>query len=137
MPWGSSPCVPSPHPRQSRADMSGKECLLWVQKSLFTSGLLGVTGIPESSWGMGGAGGKRLLLRMILLLKRASPSLPSHSCPPSPNSWSLASVPRGLWGEQLVSEGLIRAQSPWLRAGMREQGSEEDRLAATSLVPSS
>lgn len=109
-----------PYP-QPRADLVWKGVLLWVKKLLFTSRLLGVTGIPESSWGMGGnRGGNAWITRTILLVK-PTPSLPSHSCPPlpqplAPGSFSLEDSR----GEQLVSEGLIRAQRPWLRARVRE-----------------
>lgn len=43
----------SPHtPMQLGLILARKKCLLWVQKLLFTSGLLGVTRIPEGSWGL-------------------------------------------------------------------------------------
>lgn len=120
---------------QPRADLVWKGVLPWVKKLLFTSRLLGVTGIPESSWGMGGSrGGNTWITRTILLVK-PTPSLPSHSCPPLPHPLAPGSFPlEDCRGEQLVSEGLIRAQRPWLRARVR---SLEDRLAAISLAPSS
>lgn len=82
----------------------GRSCLKGVlprvKKLLFTSRLLGDV-IPESSWGMGGAEGKRLDYTDDSV-KKPTPSLPSHSCPPPPpppGPWLFS--PRGLQGEQL------------------------------------
>lgn len=96
--------------------------LLWVKKLLFTSRLLGVTGIPESSWGMGGGEqrGKRLDYTDNSVSKANSisafPQLPTPPPAPAPGSFSLEDSR----GKQLVIEGLIRAQRPWLRARVRE-----------------
>lgn len=54
----ASVLISLPTPRGSPGlILSRKECLPWVQKLLFTSGLLGVTGIPENSWEVGGSRG--------------------------------------------------------------------------------
>lgn len=50
----------------------------------------------------------------------AFPQLPTPPPPPGPLLFSLEDSE----GEQLVSEGLIRAQRPWLRARVREPGGQ-------------
>ena len=71
---------------------SGKACLLWVPKLLFTSGL-GCDRDSRKQLGEGGAEGGRLVLWRILLLQGA-PSLPSHSCPLLPQPPAPGSFPR-------------------------------------------
>lgn len=50
--WGLCLYISLHTRRQLGLILAGKECLLWVQKLLFTNGLLGVTRIPEGSWGL-------------------------------------------------------------------------------------
>lgn len=104
MHWGLGPFSSSPHPRaaqgcsrlERRVCCGCRSCCLQVD--------LGVTGIPESSWGRGEQsedgwcyGGFCYYRELHLCLPTAAHSSPS----PRP----LALFPGGLWGEQLVSEG--------------------------------
>lgn len=64
-----------------------------MQELLFTSGLLGVTGIPESSWRMGGAEGKTVGVTDDSVIKVSfsiSALLQLPSPPPPPGPWLLS-----------------------------------------------
>lgn len=62
-----------------------------MQKLLFTSRLLGVTGIPESSWRMGGAEGETVGVTSDSVIKVSfSISLQLPSPPPPPGPWLLS-----------------------------------------------
>lgn len=103
--------IPQGSPGQPRADVSWEGVFaVGAEVAVYKRTLLGCDRDSRKQLGdEGEQRGKRLMLWMILSLKSEllHPCLPP-SCPALPPSWSLASLPRGL-GEQLVSEGLIRA----------------------------